>query len=69
MNTADSDQGLSWNMAEHRGRPEFVERQTGYMQGAAGIGSFMLHLATALEHKPVKLLLPETPFSYTANGV
>ena len=69
MNTADSDRGLSWNMAEHRGRPEFVERQTGYMQGAAGIGSFMLHLATVLEHKPVKLLLPETPFSYTANGV
>jgi lantibiotic modifying enzyme len=36
----------SWEQAEHRMRPKFVQRQTGYMQGAAGIASFLLHLAT-----------------------
>ncbi|MEH6556208.1 MAG: lanthionine synthetase LanC family protein [Oceanicoccus sp.] len=69
LNTADSINGLSWNMAEHRGRPDFLERQTGYMQGAAGIGSFMLHLGTVLENKPVKLVLPETPFNYNSETV
>ena len=33
-----------WVQAEHRDRPEFVEAQTGYMQGAAGIASFLRHL-------------------------
>ncbi len=37
---------LSWQQAEHRARPTFVQAQTGYMQGAAGIGSFFVHLAT-----------------------
>ena len=36
----------SWSQAEHRVRPRFVQSQTGYMQGAAGIGSFLVHLAT-----------------------
>lgn len=54
--------GVSWRMAEHRNRPEFLESQTGYMQGAAGIGSFLLHLATVRQGAPSKIVLPETPF-------
>ena len=45
--------------AEHRSRPEHLETQTGYMQGAAGIGSFLLHLATVDRATPSKILLPE----------
>ena len=31
--------------SEHRTRPDELATHTGYMQGAAGIGSFFLHLA------------------------
>ncbi|MFP6808459.1 MAG: lanthionine synthetase LanC family protein [Pseudomonadales bacterium] len=64
VGNADQSSGLSWQMAEHRNRPEFLEQQTGYMQGAAGIGSFLLHLATVVDGKPSKLIMPETPFTY-----
>lgn len=57
-------QGLSWDTAEHRDRRDFLESQTGYMQGAAGVASFLLHLDSVLANKPVKLIMPETPFSY-----
>ena len=60
----DESHGLCWHNAEHRSRPEFTETQTGYMQGAAGIGSFLLHLGSVVDNKPVKLVLPETPFGY-----
>jgi lantibiotic modifying enzyme len=65
VNRAESSDGLSWKMAEHRGRPEFLEQQTGYMQGAAGIGSFLLHMASVAEGTPVKLIMPDIPFSYS----
>ncbi|MGA9277696.1 lanthionine synthetase LanC family protein [Ilumatobacter sp.] len=58
------DGARSWPQAEHRTRPEFVEAQTGYMQGAAGIGSFLLHLATIDDAEPVKIVLPESPFTF-----
>lgn len=54
--------GRSWSQAEHRARPDFVETQTGFMQGAAGIGSFLLHLATIDEPSPSKITLLESPF-------
>ena len=50
-----------WVQAEHRDRPDFVEAQTGYMQGAAGIASFLIHLATTIEGAPVKITLPDWP--------
>ncbi len=53
----------SWPQAEHRNRPEFVESQTGYMQGAAGIGSFLLHLATIDDQPNSKIALPDSPFT------
>ncbi|MFT3853422.1 MAG: lanthionine synthetase LanC family protein [Ilumatobacteraceae bacterium] len=50
-----------WVQAEHRDRPTFVEAQIGYMQGAAGIASFLIHLSTTLAGAPVKIALPDWP--------
>ena len=50
-----------WVQSEHRDRPEFLQAQTGYMQGAAGIASFLIHLDTALAGQPVKIALPDWP--------
>ncbi len=59
---SEAGDGLAWSQAEHRSRPEFTEVQTGYMQGAAGIGSFLLHFNSISAGKPCKIVLPETPF-------
>ena len=58
--TMDGDR-RRWIQAEHRDRPEFLQAQTGYMQGAAGIASFLIHLDTALAGQPVKIALPDWP--------
>lgn len=50
-----------WRFAEHRSQPGFVQAQTGYMQGAAGIASFLNHLQTTLDGEPVKIRLPDWP--------
>lgn len=55
--------GMCWPQAEHRMRADFLETQTGYMQGAAGIGSFFLHHATAARGASVKIGLPDQPFT------
>jgi len=54
--------GRGWSQAEHRSRPDFLEVQTGYMQGAAGLGSFLLNLATHDQQTGAKIAMPETPF-------
>jgi hypothetical protein len=59
-----ADGRRSWPQAEHRSRPTFIESQTGYMQGAAGIASFLLHLATVDEHPKSKIALPDSPFAH-----
>ena len=63
LNTAEQ-QGdrFHWRQAEHRTRPDFTESQTGYMQGAAGLGSFLLHLANH-ERNDIKVILSDNPFS------
>ena len=64
VDNSDLDNGQrSWAQAEHRTRPDFVETQTGYMQGAAGIGSFLLHLATNDTDMVAKIALPDVPFT------
>ena len=60
--SAAQDHARHWCQAEHRERPDFVQSQTGYMQGAAGVGSFFLHLATTLAGSPVKIAFPDTPY-------
>jgi len=55
--------GYSWPQAEHRSQPDFILAQTGYMQGAAGVGSFFIHLATTLKGNPVKIAFPDSPYN------
>ena len=62
--SAVEDGKRSWEQAEHRSRPDFVETQTGYMQGAAGIGSFLLHLSTHDSDVVAKIPLPDVPFTH-----
>jgi len=50
-----------WRQAEHRDRPDFLQAQTGYMQGAAGIASFLQHLSGTLAGAPVKIRPPDWP--------
>ena len=40
----DDEKGLRWVQAENRVSPENVMAQTGFMQGAAGVGTFFLQL-------------------------
>jgi lantibiotic modifying enzyme len=59
--TRDAD-GLRWTHAEHRVRPELMQAQTGFMQGAAGIGTWLLHLdAFEVKRRPL-ISLPDSPF-------
>ncbi len=57
------DGRMSWVQAEHRTRPDYVFAQTGYMQGAAGIGTFLLRLAPPVRTKPRRVVFPDTPFA------
>ncbi len=54
---------MSWVQAEHRMRPDYLFAQTGYMQGAAGIGTFLLRLAAADRAKTPRVVFPDTPFA------
>jgi len=63
----ESNDTRCWPQAEHRSQPDFIQTQTGYMQGAAGVGSFFIHLATSLEGSPVKIDFPESPFRRLGN--
>jgi lantibiotic modifying enzyme len=54
--------GLKWVQAEHRVRPQDVAAQTGYMQGAAGIGMLLLRLDAFLHNKQPSITLLDSPF-------
>ena len=54
---------MSWVQAEHRTRPDYLFAQTGYMQGAAGIGTFLLWLDAADRAKTRRVIFPDTPFA------
>ncbi len=57
-------EGTSWPQAEHRVQPELIVAQTGFMQGAAGIGVMLLHLDAALDGRPpAAIALPDSPFA------
>lgn len=59
--TRDRD-GMRWIQAEHRVRPELLVAQTGYMQGAAGIGMLLLHLDAFQRGKKPTIVFPDSPF-------
>lgn len=54
--------GLKWVHAEHRVRPDYVYAQTGYMQGAAGIGMLLLHLDAVDRGREWGFRLPDSPY-------
>jgi lantibiotic modifying enzyme len=52
--------GLKWPMAEHRVRPDFVQSQTGWMQGAAGVAASLIRLHLLETDRPDLILrLPD----------
>ena len=55
--------GLKWIQAEHRVRPDLLVAQTGLMQGAAGVGLFLLRLDAAENGRPPFVRMPDTPFT------
>ncbi len=61
--STEQEDGLKWIQAEHRVRPEFLVAQTGFMQGAAGIGKYFLHMdAMETRGEAPRVLLPDAPF-------
>ena len=61
---ATTREGAScWVQAENRIQPDHVEAQTGYMQGASGIGSYYLRLHAIESGLPnPKIRFPDSPF-------
>jgi lantibiotic modifying enzyme len=55
-------QGTRWIQAEHRVSPELLIAQTGYMQGAAGIGSWLLHLDGQQRKRAPFVRFPDSPW-------
>jgi hypothetical protein len=58
----EGEAGMSWNQAEHRTQPEFLQAQTGWMQGAAGVGAFFLHLDGAEKGRAPLIRFPDSPW-------
>lgn len=54
--------GARWPQAEHRIMPELIIAQTSYMQGAAGIGLWLLQLDAFDRGRKPLIRLPDTPF-------
>lgn len=59
--TRRSDGGLEWVHAENRVQPYWRQSYTGYMQGAAGIGSLFIRLAAHDRRLAWKVRLPDNP--------
>jgi hypothetical protein len=55
-------QGLRWVQAEHRVQPQLLVAQTGYMQGAAGIGMWLLRLDAAERGRTPFVRFPDSPW-------
>ena len=64
------ERGLHWMHAEHRVRPKETSAQTGWMQGAAGIGGWLLRLDAFQQQREWPLRFPDSPFasSVTTTG-
>jgi lantibiotic modifying enzyme len=56
------EQGLRWVQAEHRVRPELLVAQTGYMQGAAGMGTLLLRMDAVDHQREGMIRLPDDPY-------
>jgi lantibiotic modifying enzyme len=56
------DKGTRWVQAEHRVRPELLIAQTGYMQGAAGIGMWLLRMDGQQRGREPFIHFPDSPW-------
>ena len=56
------DQGTRWIHAEHRVQPGNIGAQTGWMQGAAGIGAWYLRLDAFERGKKPLIRFPDAPW-------
>jgi lantibiotic modifying enzyme len=56
------DSGRRWVQAENRTEPENLVAQTGFMQGAAGVGTFLLRLDATARGRRWMVEFPDTPF-------
>jgi lantibiotic modifying enzyme len=56
------ERGLRFVQAENRTQPDVLQAQTGYMQGAAGIGLLLLRLHAYAEGEAGPVALPDSPF-------
>jgi lantibiotic modifying enzyme len=54
--------GLKWIQAEHRVKPELLVAQTGFMQGASGIGMFLLRFDAFERGRKRAIRFPDSPF-------
>jgi lantibiotic modifying enzyme len=54
--------GTRWVQAEHRVQPELLIAQTGWMQGASGIGAWLLQLEGHMAGRKPLITLPDNPF-------
>ena len=54
--------GTRWVQAEHRVRPELLVAQTGYMQGAAGIGMWLLRMDAQERGRASFVRFPDSPW-------
>ena len=59
--------GLKWVQAENRTQPDNLVAQTGFMQGAAGVGTFLLHLDAFEQKRAPAIVFPDSPFAHRAN--
>jgi lantibiotic modifying enzyme len=59
---ADDDAGLRWIQAENRVSPDDVVAQTGFMQGAAGIGSVLLRFDAMQRKRRARVVWPDSPW-------
>ena len=59
--TPDAD-GLEWIHAENRVSPSELTAQTGWMQGAAGIGALLLHLDGLDRGRLPSIVFPDSPY-------
>jgi lantibiotic modifying enzyme len=58
----DDGNGLRWVQAENRAQPENLVAQTGFMQGAAGVGMFFLNLDAYTRQSPWPSQWPDSPW-------
>ena len=54
--------GLRWVQAEHRTQPKLLFAQTNLMQGAAGIGLWLLHLDAFEQGRKHRIILPDCAY-------